>query len=537
MSTPKDIIFEEQARELLSEGINKLAKAVAVTLGPTGCAVGIEASWGAPKITCDGSSIVKDISLPNVFENMGVSIAKEVVQKMKEKCGDGTTTVTLLLSWLVKNGLKLITAGTSPIGLKRGIDKAVEAVVSEVRRSSTAIRNTADLRNIATVSASGNTEIGQLIADAMEKVGKEGVISIEEAKGTNTVIEKVEGMQFDRGWLSPHFCTNADKMLVEMHQPALLLIDHKVSSVHELLPILQAIATSGRELLIIAEEIEGEALATLVFNKVRRTLKVAAVKAPGFGDRRKEMLKDIAALTGATVVSDEVGVSLKNATKDVLGSADRITISKDHTIIINGQGQQQQVQARLKQIEAEIDVAKSSYDKEKLQERKAKLSGGVAVIRVGAMTEPELKQRKQSFEDSLSSTKAAQEEGIVAGGGVALLRARSAIDKLLQSQQLTADEAAGARVVKAACEEPLKQIASNTGFDGAVILMQVLQAAPHFGFNARTGIVEDLIVAGVIDPTKVIVHALQLAASAAGIVLLSEALIADAKEDDKHEVA
>lgn len=527
---PKEIIFEEEARQLLFSGIKQLADVVAVTLGPIGRNVGIDQSWGPPRISSDGSTIIKDITLKNTFENMGVSIAKEVVQKMKEKCGDGTTTVTLLLSALVDNGLKQVAAGSSPIGIKRGMDKAVDAVVAAIKENTTPVKNSADIRNIATVSASGDEEIGNIIAEAMEKVGKTGVITIEEAKGTDTVIEKVDGMQFDRGYLSPYFCTNADKLTVEMAKPQILIIDHKVSNIHDLLPILQATATTGRELLIIAEDIEGEALATLVFNKVRGTLKVAAVKAPGFGDRRKAMLQDIAALTGATVASDDTGT--KAMTTAMLGSAERISITKDHTVIINGAGDSKQIQARIHLIDSELQEAKSSYDKEKLQERKAKLSGGVAVIRVGAMSEPDLKRRKQVFEDSLNSTKAAQEEGLVLGGGIALLHASTAIDKLIASNQLTGDELIGARVVKQACQAPVKQIATNAGFGGPVILVKVAEAAPNCGFNARTGKIEDLRAAGVVDPAKVVINALVLAASAAGIVILSEVLIADAKEDE-----
>jgi len=537
MSSPKEIIFEEEARQKLFKGICQLVGVVAVTLGPRGRNVGLEKSWGAPIITSDGSSITKDISLQDAFENMGVSIAKEVVQQMKEKCGDGTTTAILLLSAFVEHGLKLVAAGASPIGIKRGIDKAVETIVAEIKKNATPVRNNIDISNIATVSASGDEEIGQLIAQAMEKVGKRGVITIEEAKGTETTIEQVEGMEFDRGWLSPYFCTNTDKMIVEMNHPQLLIIESKIANIHEILPILQAVATSGSELLIIAEDVEGDALATLVVNKVRKTLKVAAVKAPGFGDRRKAMLQDIAILTGATVVSEETGMS-KQIGPNVLGKAERIVITKEHTLIVNGAGNAKQIEARIKQLESEMETAKSSYDKEKLQERKAKLSGGVAVIKVGAMTEPDLKRRKQMFEDSLSSTRAAVEEGIVAGGGLALLRARKAVDSLIASHQLSADEAIGARIAKAACEAPLKQIATNAGFGGAVILVEVLsQASSNYGFNALTGKVEDLIAAGVIDPVKVVVNALVHAASAAGIVLLSEALIADAKEEEESGVA
>lgn len=530
-STPKEIIFEEEARELLLAGIKKLADVVAFTLGPKGRNVGLEKGWGAPIITNDGSSIVKDIALKDRYENMGVSMAKEVVQKIKEKCGDGTTTGTLLLRALVENGIKHIAAGASPIGIKRGMEKAVEAIVKEIDKIAIPVKDAKETRNIATVSASGNQEIGNFIADAMEKVGKSGVITIEEAKGTETTIELVEGMQFDRGYLSAYFCTNANRMIAEMNDAKILLIDRKVSSIHELLPVLQAVATSAKPLLIIAEDIDGDALSTLVFNKLRGTLKVAAVKAPGFGDRRKAMLQDIAILTGSTVVSEETGMSTKEINTSLLGSAEKVTITKDHTTIVNGAGSPEEIQGRINQINNEIANTKSSYDKEKLEERKAKLSGGVAVIRVGAPTEPELKQKKQMFEDSLNSTKAAMEEGIVPGGGVALLRASKSIENL----KLEGDEAFGAKIVSLACETPFKQIVFNAGQDGLVVLEEVRHAKPNFGFNALNEKVEDLIAAGVVDPAKVVKSSLTFAASVAGIVLISEALIADALEEEEEE--
>jgi chaperonin GroEL len=528
-TTPKEIIFEEQAREHLLNGIKKLADVVAVTLGPRGRNIGLEKSWGAPTITNDGSSIVKDITLKNQYENMGASMAKEVVQKIKEKCGDGTTTGTLLLRALVDAGVKLITAGASPINVKRGMEKAVEAVTKEIEKIAIPINDSKEIHNIASVSASGIEEIGNLIAEAMNKVGRSGVITIEEAKGTETTIEIVEGMEFDRGYLSAYFCTNQDRMTVELNNPQILIVDRKISNIHEILPILQNIATSGRELLIIAEDIDGDALSTLVVNKLRGTLKVAAVKAPGFGDRRKAMLQDIAVLTQSTVVSEETGMSLKEIPATVLGSAEKISISKENTVIVNGAGSKEEVASRIKQIENEIDNCKNTYDKEKLDERKAKLSGGVGVIRVGAATESELKQRKQIFEDSLNSTKAAIEEGIVPGGGVALLRASQAIDKL----NLKGEEAAGAKIVKHACEAPLKQIVTNAGFNGSVVLEDVKKATNNFGFNAITDRVEDLVKAGVIDPAKVVKNALMFAASVAGIILISEALIGDASEDEE----
>lgn len=530
-SSPKEIIFEEAARDYLLTGIKKLADVVAFTLGPKGRNVGLEKSWGAPTITNDGNSIIKDISLQNQYENMGVSMAKEVVQQMKTKCGDGTTTCTVILKWLAEGGIKQIAAGASPIGIKRGMDKALEAIVKELEKTAKRITNNNEIKNIATASASGNTVIGNLIGDAMEKVGTAGVITIEEAKGTDTSIELVEGMQFDRGYISAYFCTNQEKLTAELSgNPQILIIDKKISSIHELLPILTAVATSGKELLIIAEDIESDVLSTLVVNKLRGTLKVVAVKSPGFGDRRKALLQDIATLTGATVVSEEAGISLKDATTDILGSAEKITVTKEHTIIISGHGDSEAINGRIKQIDNEIANTKSSYEIEKLEERKAKLSGGVAIIRVGAATEPELKQKKQMFEDSLNSTKAAIEEGVVPGGGVALLRASRSIDDL----KLTGDEAIGAKIVKMACEAPLKQIINNTGYDGSVVLAEVLLAKPNYGFNAITEKVEDLITAGVVDPAKVVKNAIIHAVSTAGVVVLSEALIGDAPESDEE---
>lgn len=529
-TTPKEIIFEEQARELLLKGIKKLADVVSVTLGPKGRNVGLEKGWGSPTITNDGNSIVKDVTLENPYENMGVSMAKEVAQKIKEKGGDGTTTGTLLLCALVETGIKYISAGASPIGIKRGMEKAVEAILKEIEKAAIPVKSKKETQNIATVSASGNEAVGALIADAMEQVGKSGVITIEEAKGTETTIEIVEGMQFDRGYISPYFSTNMDKMVVEMHEPDILIIDRKITSVHDILPSLQSAATTGKALLIIAEDIEGDALSTLVVNKLRGTLKVAAIKAPGFGDRRKALLQDIAVLTGGQVISEEAGMNLKDIPAEALGSAEKITINKENTIIVNGRGKPEAITARVKQIENEIAATKSSYDKEKLEERKAKLSGGVAVISVGAATETEMKQKKQIFEDSLNSTKAALEEGIVPGGGVALLRA-SAIVKTLK---LEGDELMGAKMVAQACETPLKQIVNNAGLDGSVILNEVREGKPSFGFNAQTGKVEDLMVAGVQDPAKVIKIELTYAASMAGIVLISEALITDAPEDEEE---
>lgn len=526
-SNPKDIIFEEEARQKLFSGMRKLADVVACTLGPKGRNVGLEKGWGAPTITNDGGSIVRDFELSDVFENMGVSIVKEVVQKIKEKCGDGTTTTTLLLKTLVECGLKYVSAGASPIGLKRGIDKAVEAVLKELDRVAIPVKGRQEIINVASVSASSNREIGEVIAAAIDRVGKEGVITVEEAKGTETVVEIVEGMQFDRGYTSPYFCTNPEKMVVEMDHPLLLVVDKKVSPVHDLIPILETVAATGKEILIIAEDFDTDVLSTLVVNRLRGSLRAVAVKAPGFGDNRKAMLQDIAILTGATVVSSETGVSLREATVDLLGKCDKVTITKDSTTIVASKGDKQAIQARMKQIEGEIKKATSEYDKKKLEERKAKLAGGVALIRVGAATEPELKNKKQAFEDSLNSTKAATESGLVPGGGVALLRASSVIKQL----KLEGDELLGGKIVSLACETPIRQIIANTGHDSSVEIAAVLSKGGSFGFNALTETVEDLVTAGVIDPVKVVKFALLFASSAAGVALISEALMADAKEE------
>ena len=530
MSTPKELIFEEEAREKLKEGIDKLADTVGVTLGPKGKNIGIESSWGAPKITNDGNSIVKDIELKDPYANMGVSMGKEVARKIKEKSGDGTTTGIILLRGLVKQGIKNIASGVSPINLKRGIDKGVEIVMQELDALATPVEKADEIRNIATVSASGNQEIGQTIFDAIDKVGSSGVITIEEGKGTTTTIEMVEGMQFDRGYTSPYFCTNAEAMMVEMSNTGILITDKKISSIQEILPLLQSISASGKGLLIIAEDIDGDALSTLVVNKLRGSLKIAAVKAPGFGDRRKAMLEDIAVLTGATVVSEEKGMQLVEATEEVLGQAERIEIDKDNTTIVGGMGRKEEIDARIKQISAEHDNASSDYDKEKLEERRAKLQGGVAVIRVGAPTEPEMKQKKQDFEDSLNATRAAQESGFVPGGGVALLRASQKLKEL----KLDSEEQLGAEIVLNACSAPFKQIVDNCGKDSSIYLEEVLSKASSFGFNAANETVEDLIKGEVIDPTKVVKNSLKYAASVAGIVLISEVLIADAPEDEEE---
>ncbi len=528
MSNAKEVIFEEAARNKLREGINTLADVVGVTLGPKGRNVGLQASWGAPTVTNDGNSIVKDIELKDQYANMGVAMGKEVASKMKEKSGDGTTSSILLLRALVNGGIKNIASGASPISIKRGIEKAVDAIVKEIEKSAIAINETKQIRDIAIASASGNEDIGNLITEAIQKVGKAGVISIEEGKSTETSIEMVEGMQFERGYISSYFCTNAEAMSVDMEEVRVLITDKKITSIQEILPILQSIATTASQLLIIADDVEGDALSTLVVNKLRGTLKICAVKSPGFGDRRKSLLQDLAILTGAVLVSEETGLSLKDATAAVLGSAEKIQITKDKTTVINGRGKAEDIQSRIKQIETEVELATSPYDKEKLEERKAKLSGGVAVIRVGAATEPEMKQKKQMFEDSLNSTRAAIEEGIVIGGGIALMRSST----LASSIALTGEEALGAQIVFKACEAPFKQIVTNAGLDPSLIIDQVLQSAPVFGFNAMTEQVEDLLKSGVIDPAKVIKNSLRYAASTACIVLLSEALIGNAPDDE-----
>lgn len=525
---PKEIVFEEAARNALREGIDQLAEVVAITLGPKGRNVGLQANWGSPTITSDGHSIAKDMELKEPFQNMGVSMGKEVAAKIKEKAGDGTTTGIILLRALVQNGIKNIASGANPTAIKRGMDKALESVLKEIDALSLSVKNNQDTRNIATVSASGNTEVGEKIAECFNKVGKTGVVAIEEGKGTETVIELVDGLQFDRGYLSAYFATNAERLTVEMTHPYILVTDKKISSAQEILPILQHIATTGGELLIIAEDIEGDALSTLVVNKLRGTLKVAAVKAPAFGDRRKAILEDIAILTGADLVTEEKGLLLREAGPDVLGRSDQITVDKEKTTLVGGKGNAKEIEARIAQIEAEIAKTTSSYDKEKLEERKAKLQGGVAVIKVGAPTESEMKKKKQMYEDSLHSTRSALEEGIVPGGGVALLRA-SRSSKL----KLSKEEEVGAQILLKACEAPFKQIVTNTGYDASVILEEVLLKGASFGFNALTEKVEDLLKSGVIDPSKVVKSSLTHAVSVAGIVLLSEALIAPDNTEEK----
>lgn len=524
----KEILFEEEARSKLLKGIINITDAIGCTLGPRGRNVGLEKGWGAPIIINDGNTIVKDISFEDQYENMGASMVKEVAGKLKETCGDGTTTASLLLRSIVQNGLKYISSGASPISLKRGMDKALEAIIKSLNASAIPIKSDSETLAIATVAASGNKEVGKFISDALNKVGRSGVVTIEEGKSTETTVELVEGMQFDRGYISAYFCTNNDTMAIEMENAKILIVDKKIASIQELLPILQAIAASGSNLVIIAEDIEGDALATLVVNRLRGSLKVAAVKAPGFGDRKKALLEDIAILTGATVITEDAGIALKDASEEVLGSVDKIKITKDTTTIVNGHGKPDAIKARIKQIEAETATTTSSYDKDKLEERKAKLSGGVAVIKVGAPTEPEMKQKKQMFEDSLNSTKAALAEGIVPGGGVALLRASVAAESL----NLQGDEALGLKIVIKACETPVKQIIENAGLEGSVILNSVKEAPATHGFNALTEKVEDLLLAHVIDACKVLKSCITHAVSVAGIVLISEALIGEAPEEE-----
>jgi chaperonin GroEL len=531
MTNPKEIIFAEEAREKLKEGIDKLADTVGVTLGPKGKNVGIESSWGgAPTITNDGNSIVKDIELKDPYANIGVSMGKEVARKIKENSGDGTTTGIILLRALVKEGIKHIAAGISPITLKRGIEKGIDAVLKELDTLATPVEDTKTIQNIATASASGHEEIGKTIAEAIEKVGKAGVITIEEGKGTTTTVEMVEGMQFDRGYTSPYFCTNGESMKVEMEHAKILITDKKISSVQEILPLLQSIASTGDTLLIIAEDIEGDALSTLVVNKLRGALKIAAVKAPGFGDRRKAILEDIAVLTGATVVSEEKGMQLKEVDTEVLGAAEKIEISKDKTTLVGGGGKKEEIDARIKVIDGELSHVTNDYDREKLEERRAKLHGGVAVIRVGAPSEPEMKQKKQMFEDSLNSTRAAQESGFVPGGGTALLRA----SQKLKNLQLSKEETIGLMIVLRACQAPFKQIVNNCGKDSSLYLEEILAKDKNFGFDAKSEKVVDLVKQQVIDPTKVVKNSLKYAASVAGIILISEALVIDAPEDEEE---
>jgi chaperonin GroEL len=526
----KEIRFSEDARSLILKGVNTLANAVKVTLGPKGRNVVIEKSFGAPLITKDGVTVAKEIELENKFENMGAQMVKEVASKTNDDAGDGTTTATVLAQAIYREGVKIVTAGHNPMSVKRGIDKAVEVVRKELLNLAKPVKNPKEVAQVGTISANNDPEIGEMLSKAMEKVGKEGVITVEESKTAQTELDVVEGMQFDRGYLSPYFVTNAERMEAVLENAAVLIHDKKISTMRDLVPVLEQVARAGRPLVIIAEEVEGEALATLVVNKLRGTLQVATVKAPGFGDRRKEMLQDIAVLTGGEVISEEMGHKLENATTEQLGSAKRIVIDKDNTTIINGAGKKSAIEARVKQIRAQIEETTSDYDKEKLKERLAKLAGGVAVIHVGAPSEVEMKEKKARVEDALNATRAAVEEGIVAGGGTALLRASRAIDKL----KLFEGEEFGARIIKRACEEPLRQIAGNAGLDGAIVIDRVLQNKDvAWGYNALTDEYMDLVDAGVIDPVKVVRCALENAASVSSLMLTTETMIAEAPKDDK----
>ncbi|NTW51533.1 MAG: chaperonin GroEL [Chlorobiaceae bacterium] len=527
--TAKDILFDADARAKLKVGVDKLANAVKVTLGPAGRNVLIDKKFGAPTSTKDGVTVAKEIELADAIENMGAQMVREVASKTSDVAGDGTTTATVLAQAIYREGLKNVAAGARPIDLKRGIDRAVREVVQELRNISRSISGKREIAQVGTISANNDPEIGELIAEAMDKVGKDGVITVEEAKGMDTELKVVEGMQFDRGYLSPYFVTNPETMEAELDDALILIYDKKIGNMKELLPILEKAAQSGRPLLIIAEDIEGEALATLVVNKLRGTLKVAAVKAPGFGDRRKAMLEDIAILTGGTVISEEKGYKLENATFAYLGQAARINIDKDNTTVVEGKGKQEEIKARINEIKGQIDKSTSEYDTEKLQERLAKLSGGVAVLNIGASTEVEMKEKKARVEDALHATRAAVQEGIVAGGGVALIRAIKGLDRAVADNE---DQKTGIDIIRRALEEPLRQIVANTGTtDGAVVLEKVRSGEGDYGFNARTEQYENLVEAGVVDPTKVTRSALENAASVASILLTTEACITDIKEE------
>ena len=526
----KQVKYDVEARDALKKGVDTLANAVKVTLGPKGRNVIIEKKFGSPAITKDGVTVAKEIDLKDPLENMGAQMVKEVASKTADQAGDGTTTATVLAQAIVAPGIKSVAAGANPMDIKRGIDKAVAAVVTNLKsQSQTVGSDNNKIKQVASISANNDEVIGSLIAQAMEKVGNDGVITVEEAKGTETEVKTVEGMQFDRGYLSPYFVTNSDKMEAELENPYILIYDKKISNMKELLPILEKQVQTGKPLLIIAEDLDGEALATLVVNKIRGSLKVAAVKAPGFGDRRKAMLEDIAILTGGTVISEERGYKLENAELEYLGQAEKVVVDKDNTTVINGSGDVEDIKARVTQIRSQIETTTSDYDREKLQERLAKLSGGVAVLYVGATTEVEMKEKKDRVDDALHATRAAVEEGIVAGGGVAFIRATSALNDL---KGVNEDEQIGIDIIKRAIEEPLRQICSNAGIEGAVIVQKVKEATADFGYNARTDKFENLIGAGVIDPTKVSRVALENAASVASMLLTTEAVLADEPEEN-----
>ena len=521
----KDVKFHTDARDRMLHGIDTLASAVRVTLGPKGRNVVLEKSFGAPRITKDGVTVAKEIELEDKFENMGAQMVREVASKTNDNAGDGTTTATVLAHAIVREGAKAVAAGMNPMDLKRGVDIAVTEAVKDLKNRSKTINTSGEVSQVGTISANGDQEIGDMIADAMQKVGNEGVIAVEEAKSLETELEVVEGMQFDRGYLSPYFVTNSEKMVAELEDPYILLHEKKLSNLQAMLPVLESVVQSNRPLLIIAEDVEGEALATLVVNKLRGGLKVAAVKAPGFGDRRKAMLEDIAILTGGTVISEDVGIKLENVTIDMLGRAKKISITKDDTTIVDGEGKKPDIEARVNQIKAQIEDTTSDYDKEKLQERLAKLAGGVAVIRVGGATEVEVKEKKDRVDDALNATRAAVEEGIVPGGGVALLRAREAVAKLTNENP---DIEAGIKIVLRALEQPIRQISENAGVEGSIVVGKVLEnTSPTFGFNAQKEEYGDMVQAGIIDPTKVVRSALQDAASVAGLLITTEAMVAE----------
>jgi chaperonin GroEL len=525
----KDIKFDIEARDGLKRGVDALANAVKVTLGPKGRNVIISKSFGGPTVTKDGVSVAKEIELQDPLENMGAQMVKEVASKTNDLAGDGTTTATVLAQAIVKEGLKNVAAGANPMDLKRGIDKAVEIIVAELSKQAVAVGDSSEkIKQVASISANNDDTIGDLIATAFSKVGKEGVITVEEAKGMDTYVDVVEGMQFDRGYLSPYFVTDADKMVAELSNPYVLLYDKKISNLQELLPVLEPVAQSGRPLLIIAEDVDGQALATLVVNKLRGGLKIAAVKAPGFGDRRKAMLEDIAILTGGTVIAEESGYSLENTTLDMLGTAENITIDKDNTTIVNGSGAAENIKARVNQIKSQIETTTSDYDREKLQERLAKLAGGVAVLYVGAASEVEMKEKKDRVDDALHATRAAVEEGIVAGGGVALVRAKAALANIKAEN---ADEATGIQIINKAVESPLRTIVENAGGEGSVVIAKVTDGKDDFGFNAKTGEYVQMLAAGIIDPKKVTRVALENAASVAGMILTTECALIDIKEE------
>ena len=525
----KDIKFDIEARDGLKRGVDALADSVKVTLGPKGRNVIISKSFGGPQVTKDGVTVAKEIELENELENMGAQMVKEVASKTNDLAGDGTTTATVLAQAIVKEGLKNVASGANPMDLKRGIDKAVSCITEELNKQSKEVGNSSEkIQQVASISANNDSTVGNLIATAFEKVGKEGVITVEEAKGTDTYVDVVEGMQFDRGYLSPYFVTNADKMITELENPYILLFDKKISNLQEILPILEPVSQSGRSLLIIAEDVEGQALATLVVNKLRGGLKIAAVKAPGFGDRRKAMLEDISILTGGTVVSEERGFSLENADLSMLGTAETITIDKDNTTIVNGAGKASEIKARVNQIKAQIETTTSDYDKEKLQERLAKLAGGVAVLYVGAASEVEMKEKKDRVDDALHATRAAVEEGIVAGGGVALVRTKSKLSKLKSEN---ADEKTGIQIVEKAIEAPIRTIVENAGGEGSIVISKVLESKDSIGYDAKNEEYVDMLKAGIIDPKKVTRIALENAASVAGMILTTECAVVDIKEE------